>query len=722
MATSRELPAIAEIAITEIDACVIEELLRQLRTRHHLDGALVTWKHPVFMMRVPGKEAKRSTNEFNLRITPIARTGVFGSSLDLEVHYTATNERSRVCVAAKHSAFMSLQAGLCYVVLSDGGKPATAVFVDFSKNRLGDSFANVWSAIAEHLPLVMDQDAHYWETLSQVQHLSHSLSATDRLSIGWANTYSARIVDLHEQFTKLATMSPFVCSLDGLQPECLRNMLSALRSHDYDLLRTFETFRLARLDGKQLGYCYHSTFDLSDNPNLKEYEHPLREFCEALSWSSWFSDCGKRFPWMDSLSPVGEVRTFEIVPHEFPEWFSPEDYWKRAIWDFKYELGRMLTGSDVPVGLGEWNENQSQFPRASEIEEVATLAANLLDDAVEHKTWTIPPRAVVQQPIGIFTHLELHEFGGNVFCILRTAKGEFYASAVNPLRHHGTFVVPLRIEQDAETKRAIEAGVHLIICAIIRDFWVVEEREKVFRVERQSFRQGRRQETDDKPRVIYLPRIKYTDKPNPMVATQELGYPERRTHNVVPHLRRAGSASGSQLILAERYGFDVPMGFTFVRPHLRGKGQNEVIYKSRSALQSLYMTDVGVAGETKSIDWFQFERDVYDLMAGLGFLVKHVAASRHGDNGVDIYATKGSDFDRVNWVIQCKCWKPSRKVYPSTIRELCGVLSEQPHGTRGMVVTTSSFSSGSRAQAHTADIRLVDGEEFTRLIQANPPR
>jgi hypothetical protein len=170
------------------------------------------------------------------------------------------------------------------------------------------------------------------------------------------------------------------------------------------------------------------------------------------------------------------------------------------------------------------------------------------------------------------------------------------------------------------------------------------------------------------------------------------------------------------LILAKRYGFDVPEGFTFVRPHERGKVQRDVVYRSRSALQSLYTVAGESQGHPGTARWFQFERDVRDLMEALGFLVEHVAASRHGDNGVDIYATKGEDFDRVNWVIQCKCYHPQRKVGPSTIRDLEGALTDYPRGTRGMVVATCRFSSGARERAAGADIRLVDGEEFAQWI------
>ena len=106
-------------------------------------------------------------------------------------------------------------------------------------------------------------------------------------------------------------------------------------------------------------------------------------------------------------------------------------------------------------------------------------------------------------------------------------------------------------------------------------------------------------------------------------------------------------------------------------------------------------------------------------MENLGFTVQHVAATRRGDSGIDVYATKGNDLDLVNWVIQCKCWRHSRKVYPSVVRELIGTLQGYSRGTRGMIVTTSAFSSGAVTAAQAGDVRLMNGEEFVRLVNGS---
>ena len=83
-----------------------------------------------------------------------------------------------------------------------------------------------------------------------------------------------------------------------------------------------------------------------------------------------------------------------------------------------------------------------------------------------------------------------------------------------------------------------------------------------------------------------------------------------------------------------------------------------------------------------------------------------------------MFATKGNDLELVNWVIQCKCYAPSRKVDRSVVHELVGVLAEYPHGTRGMVVTTSDFSADARKTAATAGVRLMSDAEFATITGA----
>lgn len=137
-------------------------------------------------------------------------------------------------------------------------------------------------------------------------------------------------------------------------------------------------------------------------------------------------------------------------------------------------------------------------------------------------------------------------------------------------------------------------------------------------------------------------------------------------------------------------------------------------------MRSLFSADETTTGPAP-VQWFAFERDVKHLMERLGFTVQHVAAARSGDRGVDLYATKGTDFDLVNWVVQCKCYHPRRSVGPAIVRELVGALAAYPKGTRGMLVTTSSFTPEADAVASEHQVRLVNGAEFQLLLNRDPP-
>jgi hypothetical protein len=352
---------------------------------------------------------------------------------------------------------------------------------------------------------------------------------------------------------------------------------------------------------------------------------------------------------------------------------------------------------------------------ADDVDASLLSAYNLLAEARANKIGTIPPKAIVELHIGPFEYVELTEMSDDVQCVFRTEDGCFGIGHIdaNQRADFGhSFPLPEgECGLDEELRTRIGAGVFLLISAVVRDFWVVENREAVFGHRIQKPVVPRRPGADDTPRLVYLPRVRYLEKPNVQQVDSQLAYKEKRLHSVRAHFRRVAHRSEHQIDLARRYGYEVPIGYTFVSPHDRGKNKRDVIYRSRSALKCLYTVVSEVAGKEPT-RWFQFERDVHDLMKALGFEVAHVAASRNGDNGVDVYATKGADLDEVNWVIQCKCWSPKRKVTPATVRDLVGALRHYRPGTRGMIVTTSAFTSGAKTEADAAGIKLIDGEEF----------
>ena len=120
-------------------------------------------------------------------------------------------------------------------------------------------------------------------------------------------------------------------------------------------------------------------------------------------------------------------------------------------------------------------------------------------------------------------------------------------------------------------------------------------------------------------------------------------------------------------------------------------------------MQSLYGVAASIESNTTS-DWFRFERDVHEAMRQAGFKVDHVASSRNGDAGVDVFAEAPNGTEL--WAIQCKCYAPKRRIGPAVVRELIGALAGYPPGTQGMLVTTSGYSSGAVELAKQSGIAL----------------
>jgi HJR/Mrr/RecB family endonuclease len=161
-------------------------------------------------------------------------------------------------------------------------------------------------------------------------------------------------------------------------------------------------------------------------------------------------------------------------------------------------------------------------------------------------------------------------------------------------------------------------------------------------------------------------------------------------------------------------GVFVPEGFTFVRPHRRGTSadrEREKVYRSRSALRCLRAIPPSAGDERDG--WFTFERNVADWLAREGYEVDHLAASRTGDGGVDIQASRIGEV----LLVQCKRW--ARPVGPSTVRELIGTLTTFPDGARGVLVLSGSLTEGAKTLAYQAGIQFIENVDFGRTVDGS---
>lgn len=81
-----------------------------------------------------------------------------------------------------------------------------------------------------------------------------------------------------------------------------------------------------------------------------------------------------------------------------------------------------------------------------------------------------------------------------------------------PKDHYCSFEVPSEIPFPRPAE--IEGGVVLLLAAIVRDFWVVEQRETVFSAREVESGITRHRAASDKPRVVHLPRVHYRERPD----------------------------------------------------------------------------------------------------------------------------------------------------------------------------------------------------------------
>lgn len=112
-----------------------------------------------------------------------------------------------------------------------------------------------------------------------------------------------------------------------------------------------------------------------------------------------------------------------------------------------------------------------------------------------------------------------------------------------------------------------------------------------------------------------------------------------------------------------------------------------------------------------------FEALIGTLLAKLGFEDVTVTSFK-GDGGIDVRGTMVTgDVVRTRMAVQVKRWKAN--VQSPTVQQVRG--SPGAH-EQGLIITTSDFSKGARAEAERADatpVALMNGEQLVKLLVEN---
>jgi hypothetical protein len=426
---------------------------------------------------------------------------------------------------------------------------------------------------------------------------------------------------------------------------------------------------------------------------------------------------------------------------DFRKVSSLENFWIQFPVEFDIPTA-VLDASDIHINLTETQIEKLPRTKHNEIKDSISIAKEFLDSAIAFGRWTIPEGAVVEVNTPIFSHFIFFERRSTVYIkglsksgtysifAISTADPKFnYMTIQNQISgiesFHGTRTSELFSSQKnthnkIDLLEEIETAFFLLISSIIHDFKVPEEREKVFSSVYPKRKSLPKNLKDEGVRVVYLPRVVYNSQPKLNEVANEIKRSGTVSKHFVRHHLRSisGHASSFQKALAKKYGITyIPEGKTFVSGHYKGGKEKVIIYKSRTASNLLYEERVDLPKQqNEKVEWFQFERDVFNILKSLGLEVVHTASSLNGDGGVDLLAEEKGKLDIMQWVIQCKCW--NRSVEPAVVREMIGTLDSQK-GSRGMIVTTSTFTKGAIKLAEEYKIKLINGEEFHKMLINN---
>ena len=117
-------------------------------------------------------------------------------------------------------------------------------------------------------------------------------------------------------------------------------------------------------------------------------------------------------------------------------------------------------------------------------------------------------------------------------------------------------------------------------------------------------------------------------------------------------------------------------------------------------------------------DPYDFEQQVAQMLRGWGLSVEVTGGP--GDEGVDIMAYDSTPITGGKYLVQCKRYSPGKKVGVAAVRELYGTMQEK-QVTKGVLVTSSAFTTGALRFAEDKSIDLIDGTQLSELLAKTAP-
>ncbi len=166
------------------------------------------------------------------------------------------------------------------------------------------------------------------------------------------------------------------------------------------------------------------------------------------------------------------------------------------------------------------------------------------------------------------------------------------------------------------------------------------------------------------------------------------------------------SAPGLGFLLFVVLPVTVLLGMVWFRGRGRRAAERAVVERARLRVETARHIGPLLTGSGP-----EFELAVADVLRAHGYDLQRVGGS--GDRGVDLV---GTNADGWKVVVQCKRYGPDNKVGSPAVQSFMGTIFNQD-AEAGIFVTTSTYTRQARdlVASSRADVRLIDGTEFTRM-------
>jgi len=119
------------------------------------------------------------------------------------------------------------------------------------------------------------------------------------------------------------------------------------------------------------------------------------------------------------------------------------------------------------------------------------------------------------------------------------------------------------------------------------------------------------------------------------------------------------------------------------------------------------------ARELDSLSGVEFEKLILSLLQRMGFRAAMTRTT--GDGGIDIVANLDKPIIGGRYLIQCKRFAESLIGAP-LVREFYGAVVADRKAVKGILITTSDFTTQAREFAETLHIELIDRNQLTKLL------